>query len=235
MPQSPGGTVSTSGPASPGGTGSRYGGASPGGTGPAARTGVRGREIAGRRVVPAQRIQAGATPSGAALDLGDECGSPAVERGHLGQQAPGHLAQVGVPTFLRAREHLDQRVIGGHLEGDRLAGGVEVGDERRDVLEGLFRGAEGPESIDEAGAVGGGRGALLPTWRPTAPSPVTSAAALNRATVSPRELQALMSPRVAKDRPSSARASAWATPTSPLRSCTRLMRAWTTAPDTSSR
>ena len=131
--------------------------------------------------------------------------------GDLGQQAPGHLAQVGVPARPGAGVDLDQRMVRGHLEGDRLAGGVEVGDERPDVLERLLGGAERPEPVDEAGAVGGGE-ERSPTWRPTAPSPVTRAAALNRATISSRELQAPMSPRVAKERPSPARASAWATP-----------------------
>ena len=186
------------------------------------------------RVLPAEGVEAAPAAPGAALGLGDQGRAP-------GRRAPGS-----------GTEGLGSSRTGGRGAADGASGPPRPGrgprpPRRRRRTRSSRSGrsparcAAAPRGIEPSArsrspnAVPSGvNSSTSPTWRPMAPSPVTRAAALSRATVSVSELQRVGSASSVKDRRSPARARAWATPTSPLWARTMAdQRTWTTDPETS--
>ncbi len=109
-----------------------------------ARGGLRGR----RGFVPADGVEAVASASGTALGLADEGPTGAEDHRDLGEEAPRHLAQVGVPHRRAERGHPDQGVVGLDLEQHRLRGAVEMAEERADLAEDGPGRAGGEDPVD---------------------------------------------------------------------------------------
>ncbi len=122
-------------------------------------------------------------------------------------------------------------MVVGHLEGHRLGGGVELPDERADVVEHDLGRAEGPHAPGEVRGVPGPEELLSHVQRDGA-VPGDQGGGVEQSDAAGAGVQVVTSPRVGKERCSPARARVWATPDSPASERTRAISTWMTAPET---
>ena len=178
--------------------------------------------------LPADGVQAAPAAPGTAFGLGDQGAVAGRTAPGSGRAAPGSSRTGGRAVAARAAGgHLDEGVVPGQLQRGGGRGGLEVPEHPPHLSMTPPGSSRGPGAGRRTARPSGVKRSASPTWNPMAPSPVTRAAALSRATVRVSELQRVGSASSAKGRWSSARASTWTTPASPggrgpspIRTCT---------------